>query len=243
MPSPSSHADMIPKNIHYAWFGNKEPNAKIQQCMASWARFLPEYQIVLWNESNTPMDVPYVQWTYARGLYTQVADYVRLYALSTQGGIYLDTDIQVLKKLDPLLKDEVFVGFEGRRWVNNAVIGATANHPFIQRCLEMTLDSFDRHKPLLRSPAVCTAVLKEMGLRRYGMQVVSGVHIYPQEYFYPYPWWAEFHPIRVKPTTYTIHHWQRSGYDMKKFPIKLKLRAALYQFGSQAQAQLARLKF
>ncbi len=241
LPNRSSRADMIPKIIHYCWFGNKEPNAEIQECMASWARLLPDYRIVRWNESNSPMEEPYVKFTYRQGLYAKVSNYVRLYALDTQGGIYLDTDIEVIKNFDPLLHDDAFIGFEQRHWVNNAVLGAIPHHPYIKTCIDVTLSVFAERKRVLRSPELSTMVLKQLGLKRYGMQLIGGVHIYPLEYFFPYPWWAQYHPVRIKPTTYTIHRWQRSSYDMTKFPMQLKLRAALYQLQSHAQAQMARL--
>jgi hypothetical protein len=152
-------------------------------------------------------------------------------------------DIEVLRSFDPLLADECFLGFQQRHrnsdWVNNAVMGAQPGNRFVKRCLEAMLDTFERSHAILRGPQCTTAVLMQMGLCRYGDQILQAVRLYRSDYFYPYPWWANYHPVRVQPYAYTIHHWQRTSYDMHKFPLSLKLRAWLYDRASNGLARRA----
>ena len=123
---------MIPKKIHYCWFGRGEKNPLIQHCMDSWKRVLPDYEIVEWNEDT--FDVSSILWTkqaYEAKKWAFVSDYVRLYALFSQGGIYFDTDVEVLKPLDQLLDTELLLGFESNDMLTTAVIGSVARDPLI----------------------------------------------------------------------------------------------------------------
>ncbi len=159
---------MINKIIHYCWFGNTEPGAKIERCMESWARYLPDYRVVKWSESNSPMNVPYVQAMARQKLWAKVSNYVRLHALYEQGGIYFDTDIEVLKSFDSFLNDEGFIGFQQRRknsdWVNNAVIGAVAGHAFCKKSMERVVTTYARERIVLRGPQIETQELVAAGL-------------------------------------------------------------------------------
>jgi Glycosyltransferase sugar-binding region containing DXD motif/Alpha 1,4-glycosyltransferase conserved region len=205
---------MIPRTIHYCWFGGAAKSDLNERCVDSWRRVLPGYTIKEWNEANAPLDVPYARAAYARGLWAKLSNYVRLYALYEEGGIYFDTDVEVLKDFSPLLSEECFVGFQQKEedvdWVTNGVMGARRGHPFLQACMRLTVDTFAAEGRFLRSPEVTTAVSKEWGLREYGLQEVGGVRVYPAEYFYPFPWYANFSPGCVKEDTYCIHHWEGS---------------------------------
>ena len=104
---------MIPKVIHYCWFGKKELPVKLKKCIDSWSREMSDYQIIKWDESN--FDVESTKWTsqaYSEKKYAFVSDYVRLLVLYEYGGIYLDTDVMVKKSLTPFLKYNAFTGFE-----------------------------------------------------------------------------------------------------------------------------------
>jgi len=194
--------------------------------MRTWARVLPNYQIKEWNETNLPPENAYLREVYSKRLWSKVSNYVRLYALLTEGGLYFDTDVEVLKSFDPLLKDECFVGFQVQNqqtdWVNNAVIGAVPGHPFMKQCLDYTVRAFDGGA-ILRSPQVTTSVLLEQGLQAYGFQTVGGVTLYPTEYFYPYAWYEQFSADSVTANTYAIHRWEGSWIKSKS-PIPRTLR-------------------
>ncbi|MBM7709079.1 glycosyltransferase family 32 protein [Enterococcus lemanii] len=129
---------MIPKKIHYAWFGGKEKPKKIRDCMATWEKHLADYEIIEWNESN--FDVyshPYVKEAYQNKKWAYVSDYVRAKVLFDQGGIYLDTDVLVLDNLDEFRKNRAFVGFENPDYPFTAVWGCEKHHPLAKSILEM----------------------------------------------------------------------------------------------------------
>ena len=205
---------MIPKKIHYCWFGSNAPGDLNRRCIDSWHRVLPDYQIKLWDETNVPLDNAYARAAHAAGAWSRLSNYARLYALYSEGGIYLDTDVEVLKSFAPLLRHGCFAGFQQPEeqvdWVNSAVLGARAGHPFLSRCLQLTQSLFASTGQLPRSPSVLTRVLKEAGLRDYKLQEVGGVALYPIEYFYPFPWHGAFSPECIKESTYCVHHWEGS---------------------------------
>ena len=104
---------MIPKIIHYCWFGRGKMPELAQKCLDSWKKQLPEYDYKLWNEDNFDINsVPYVKEAYEARKFAFVTDYVRLYALYHFGGVYMDTDVEVLKPLDRFLELPAFSGFE-----------------------------------------------------------------------------------------------------------------------------------
>lgn len=205
---------MIPRRIHYCSFGGKPLTALGARCLESWRRRLPDWSVKEWNESNSPLDVPYCRAALSARKWSRLANYVRLHALREEGGVYLDTDVEILRALDPLLDAGCFLAFqqemEHEDWVNNAVLGAVAGHPFLARCMAVTVEAFERDGVFLRSPTVTTAVLRDMGLRRYGRQRFGDVVVLPRETFYPYPWYSRFTPECVTADTYGIHHWETS---------------------------------
>ena len=116
---------MIPKIIHYCWFGGKPLPALARKCIMSWKKFLPDYEIREWNEHNFDVNkVPYTAEAYAAKKYAFVTDYVRLYALYHEGGIYMDTDVEVLKPLDRFLHHPAFSGFEGGGLVPTGIMAS-----------------------------------------------------------------------------------------------------------------------
>ncbi|QIB69110.1 glycosyl transferase [Aminipila butyrica] len=126
---------MIPKIIHYCWFGKGEKSKLLQNCIASWREFLPNYRIIEWNEENFNIEnaLPYVKEAYERKKYAFVSDYVRLYALEKYGGIYLDTDVEVKKTLDSFLKYSVVFCFESDNRVATAVMLAEQGNKLIKQ--------------------------------------------------------------------------------------------------------------
>lgn len=127
---------MIPKIIHYCWFGNQEKPKEIQEYLSSWS-ILPDYKIIEWNETNCSFDEnEYVRRAYEQKKWAFVSDFYRLKALYEMGGIYLDTDIKVYKKFDPLLENQVFINFIFDCSVGTAVIGAQPGSSFIKSQLD-----------------------------------------------------------------------------------------------------------
>lgn len=205
---------MIPPIIHYCWFGGGQQSRLLRRCMASWQRVMPDFQVKVWNETNSPLDNAYTRAAYAQKRWSRLSNYVRLHALYREGGIYLDTDVEVIKSFTPLLREKCFAGFQQAEahedWVNGAVLGAQAGHQFLQRCLTETVKRFTLNGEFCRGPKTITAVLRELGLRQYGRQTIDEVSLYPTEYFYPYPWFGQFTPECITAETYCVHHWAGS---------------------------------
>jgi mannosyltransferase OCH1-like enzyme len=205
---------MIPRTIHYCWFGRGSPNALMRRCLQSWRRYMPRCEIVEWNDGNTPFDSNFVRAARRVALWAHVSDYVRLCVLQRHGGIYLDTDVELRQSLDPLRVDQCFAGFQlaqpSTDWVNNAVLGAEPGHPFLADCLQLTVRHFEVTGRFPRSPTVTTQVLRMYGLREYGLQELGGVTVYPTTHFYPYPWFESFREECVSSSTYAVHFWEGS---------------------------------
>lgn len=195
---------------------------------------MPDYELKEWNETNSPLDNGYARAARERKLWSKLSNYVRLHALYTEGGVYLDTDVEALRSMTPLLRHECFLGFQVKEeqvdWVNNAILGAQAGHHFLRRAMELTVRLFEERGEFGRSPAVTTAVLKEMGLGAYGFQEVGGVSVYPTEYFYPYPWFGKFSPDCVTEETFCVHHWAGSWLEPARprppLPVRVTGRLA-----------------
>lgn len=211
---------MIPKVIHYCWFGRGQKNELIQRCIASWRKYLPDYKIVEWNEDT--FDIASTLWTkqaYEAKKWAFVSDYVRLYALYTQGGLYFDTDVEVLKPFDRFLDNELLLGFESNDMPTTAVIGSQAGNHLIHDLI----GSYS-NKPFIRpdgdyealpNPYIMMPYLKKMGICFNGKeQLGTEYHIYPAIVFSPNNLTRIWnHP---SPKSYTIHHFDQSWTSSKK---------------------------
>ncbi len=132
---------MIPKRIHYCWFSDEPYPPQIKRCLRSWKRWLPDYELVLWNGSRFDFDsVPYVQKCIALRRWAFAADYIRLYAIYHEGGIYLDSDVEVFKSFNPLLHHKAFWGIDATddqhyAFPEAAIFGAEKGLPLLQEML------------------------------------------------------------------------------------------------------------
>ena len=172
---------MIPRIIHYCWFGRGEMPQLAKDCIASWHKCMPDWEYKLWNEDNFDVSqIPYAKEAYEAKKYAFVSDYVRLWALYNEGGVYLDTDVEVFKSFDDLLFQSAFAGFEGSK------------HMPLGTCVMASLPegiwvtfpdgSFD----LTTNVQFITANMKESGFVPNGReQCYKDLHVYPVEYFCP----------------------------------------------------------
>ena len=113
---------MIPKKIHYCWFGKNELPTKAKKCIASWKKYCPDYEIVEWNEDNYDVHQnAYTTYTYDNKKFAFLSDYARLQIILREGGIYFDVDVEVVRSLDELLRYPAFFGFETEEYVNTGV--------------------------------------------------------------------------------------------------------------------------
>lgn len=202
----------IPKTIHYCWFGEAPLRPLHEHCLATWRDRLPGYEIVVWNDANGPWHLPHAVQLRRFKRWTMLSDYVRLHALLTRGGIYLDTDVEVVAPLDPFLEDACFLGFQQknveRAAVCNAVVGAVPGHPYIADSIAALQYSLRRHLKPFYGIKVMNLVLYEYGLARYGRQTLRDVTLYEQEIFYPFnsnePPLA---PAALPRESVALHHW------------------------------------
>ncbi|WP_169709451.1 glycosyltransferase family 32 protein [Deferrisoma camini] len=185
---------MIPKIIHCCWFGGAQKGEIAMACLDSWRSFLPDYEIVEWNETNFDIEsVRYVQEAYRAKKWAFVADYVRLWALYNYGGIYLDTDVRVFRSFDSFLVHNAFTGFEyfaGRLAPVTAVMGAIKGHSWIGELLAeydgaTFLRSFGGMDLKTNTVRITENLINKYGVKNDDTYQVVGddLHIYPSYYF------------------------------------------------------------
>ena len=186
---------MIPKIIHYCWFGKGVMPKLVQQCIESWKKYLPNYAMHLWNEDNFDVSAAprYVQEAYVAKKYAFVSDYVRLWALEREGGLYMDVDFEVYKSFDDLMEQyDAFAGYEGskRNPVMMGVIAAKAHHPWIQGMMQ-TYESRvflkeDGSLDMTPNTGYFLSWMQAQGFVADGVEKdFMGVHILPVECFCP----------------------------------------------------------
>lgn len=205
----------IPKTVHYCWFGGGDKPELIKKCMKSWKERLPDYNIIKWNEKNFNVETSdFTKKAYKMKKWAFVADYCRLWVLYKNGGIYLDTDVEVIKNMDYLLHQTAFIGIESDVEINAAIWGCKKNDPFVKKILDyyntLNYDDFKEDLSKLAIPKIITQIAKEQGylLCNKIQKLENGTVIYPKEYFYPKNQsWEK--PI-ISVNTYTIHHYEGS---------------------------------
>ena len=218
---------MIPKIIHYCWFGEAKKSKLAEKCIKSWKKYCPDYKIIEWNESNFDITSnQYVQEAYTSKKWAFVTDYVRLWALYNYGGIYMDTDVEVLRKLDPFLEEKAFSGFETDVLVPTGLMASEKKLPIIKILLDRYSNrqflSSDGTMDMTTNVEEITNVLRNYGLQLNGKkQIVMDFTLYPKDYFCPKD--SMTGDMNITDNTYTIHHFDGSwlsGYSKFKKRIR-----------------------
>jgi len=198
---------MIPKKIHFFWFGGTPQNELLIKCLKSWQQHLPEYEIIEWNEDTYDVSKnAFTQKTFSEQKWAFLSDHARLDVLYEHGGIYLDTDMEILKPLDQFLEHELFLGFESSSHVNASIIGCVKHHWLIKECLE-EYETMTEYETI---PKVITKVLQKHYSLEQDMVNTNGVAIYPAEYFYPLPFNQRFNKAMITKNSFGIHWWNYS---------------------------------
>lgn len=204
---------MIPKIIHYCWFGKAPQGALIEQCIKSWETYCPDYTIMRWDETTFNVEShPFPSQMYKEKKYAFVADYVRLIALKEYGGIYLDTDMLLVKPLDNLLDTSLLLGKESESFVSCGMIGATPNHTFIEKMRE----KYDNMKELRPNPVIMTEL--------YNSILPENTKVLPPHAFYPFDAnnIKNYKGQKLDDDTYGVHLWNYSwGHPLNKFFKKI----------------------
>lgn len=224
--------NMIPKIIHYCWYGRKPLSDTILMCIDSWKKYCPDYEIKCWNEDNSPLNLSWTKEAMKHQKYAFVADYVRFYALYNEGGIYLDTDMLIVKPIDGLLIHDFFIGIEDDSRVSMGIIGSIKGFLLNKICLS----NYDNMIFDMVNPPVITKLLTPIFME-YGFiesdhsQLLSNnIKIYSTEYFYPIPYLQEFTiediPSYCTDKTYAVHLWNKSWSSEFTFLEERKYRKA-----------------
>jgi mannosyltransferase OCH1-like enzyme len=197
---------MIPKVIHYIWLGGKEKSKLTNICINSWKERLPDYKIIEWNEKNLDLNNisnnnRFFAECRKRKLWAFMADYLRLRILYEQGGIYMDTDVQVLKNLSPLLENKAFLGKEAGNYIGTGLIAAEPKNKAIKSILDF-YDDMIWESELYTIPSIITYIFNKNGS--------NDIKVYPMEYFAPYDYRYPYDYSVIKDNTYAIHWFDAS---------------------------------
>lgn len=222
---------MIPKVIHYCWFGGNPLPPLAEKCIASWKKFLPDYEIKEWNEQNFDVNIiPYTAEAYQAKKYAFVSDYARFWILYHYGGLYFDTDVEVIKPMGCIIAKGAFMGCEqdSKPGIELTVapglgLAVEPRHELYKAILKeydsfhfLNEDGSNNDKTVVE---YVTEILKKHGLRNSpGIQNVDGINVYPSEYFCPRNTVTK--RMHITNNTYTIHHymasWKDGGFNLKK---------------------------
>lgn len=221
---------MIPKKIHYCWFGRGEKPELIKKCIESWRHYLVDYQIIEWNEDNFDVNSnTFTKQAYEQKKYAFVSDYVRLKVLYDNGGIYMDTDVEVLKPFpDIFLENKAFSGFESITNVPTGIMACEKSFKLFGEFMDYYKDkSFIGESGNLNSVTnvdIITNILVKYGLKRNNTkQTIREFTLYPKDYFCPLEDGTGI--MNKTDNTYTIHWFSKTWWD--KSNIKKYKRAKL----------------
>ena len=223
----------IPKLLHYVWVGPAPVPAEHRRYIEGWRRVMPDWPVKAWTEAEMDWSVRYLQQAYATRGWNRISDYLRMHALYHHGGFYLDTDVELLRPLDPLRAERAVLGFQavepGPSWVNGAVFGAVPGHPFVGRLLRAFREEMPGWRRMgdASGPGLITRLMREEGLTQYKdvPQSLAGVTLMPVDRFYPYHWTETFTPACVTGSTFAVHHWEHAWGGHRPLTVPEKFRA------------------
>lgn len=214
---------MIPKIIHYCWFGRGKMPELAVKCIDSWKKYLPDYTIKEWNEDTFDLNLyPYAKEAYEKKKYAFVTDVVRLYALYTEGGIYMDTDVEVLKSLDTFLKYPAFSGFESEDSIPTGIMASEKNGKWAEWQLSLYNDMHfildDGSINLTTNVIIITNSMVKEGFKLDNslQNFKDIIWMFPNDYFCP----KTKNTINITNNTHCIHHfagsWMPLSHRIKK---------------------------
>lgn len=205
---------MIPQKIHYIWLGRNKKDRASQICINSWKAKLDSYEIIEWNEDNLPLnelaiDNSFFSYCMKYKLWAFMSDYLRLWILYREGGIYMDTDVQAIKPFDSLLNNPMFLGYDMNNYIGTGIIGAEKNNPFIKELLDFYSEKIWKVN-YYNNPMIFSNVLQEKpDLNKYCIILDKNV-------LSPYDPFRDYKGDRVETNeTYTIH-WYNANWGMTR---------------------------
>jgi mannosyltransferase OCH1-like enzyme len=207
---------MIPKVIHYCWFGRGQMPQLAQTCMESWGKYLPDYKLKLWDEDSFDINsVPYVKEAYQSRKFAFVTDYVRLYALFNEGGIYMDTDVEVLKSFDDLLYLPAFSGYESNKFSSfpTGIMASEKAGVWVKEQLVYYKDihfiKSDGGYDMTTNTQTISRIMAENGFELNGKYQIykNDMYCFPKDYFCPM---TSTRVLKLTKNSYCIHHFAGS---------------------------------
>lgn len=230
----------IPKIIHYCWFGSNKMDNIQKGCLKSWKKHLSGYQFMRWDESNIDLQHhTFLKEVYKQEKWAFVSDYVRLLKLYEYGGIYLDTDMLILKSLNEFLNFEAFFGAENLNFISCGIIGAKKQNPFIKKCLlqydKITINEKTNFAEITIPQLITSAFRSNFDFKGdfKSLTNISGIAIFPSIYFYSLPFKERHIKNKIKysgKNSYAVHLWDESWKDQR---IIHYLRKGKYSKGYQ----------
>lgn len=208
---------MIPKVIHYCWFGKNPLPDDVERNIESWKRFCPDFEIKQWNEDNFDVEsCDYTREAYEKKKWAFVTDYVRLYALVNEGGVYMDTDVEVLQPLDPFLRHKAFSGFEDHNSIPTGIMASESGFSLFK---ELLADYQGRHfinsdgtiNTTTNVSYITKSCLKRGLKLNNTFQIVDGLALYPSDVFCAKS--PTDGKLYANSNTVTIHHFAGSWLD------------------------------
>ena len=220
---------MIPKKIHYCWFGRGQKPKLAQKCIASWKKYCPDYEIIEWNEDNFDVNMNgYTRMCMEQKKYAFLSDYARLVVVAEHGGIYFDTDVELVRSPSEFLKHHSFFGFEDTNHINTGVgFGAEAGNQAVQAMLGEYKQLLSGNKGIIGCPILNTNALKQFGLRLNGKtQDLKIAVVYAPDYFNPY----DDPTGKLNKTNHTVSiHWYSKSWMSKKTILKSRFTRPLHR--------------
>jgi len=230
-----SKTPLIPKKIHYCWYGPNKKSQRIQDCIKSWEKILKGYEIICWDEGNTPFkEIPVLRRLYNQEKWSFLSDYMRLYVLYHFGGIYFDTDIEVIKNFDTLLDSKGFIGFQldpkiSKTFIGAGVIGAEKKNSTIEELLKLTETKQRLTLKPVGGPFSITPYFINKGVNSHEVQAIDGFHLYTKDYFYPFYMDEIYTSDCLTRNTYCLHYWdgewQKKGKNYHINKIKFRIQS------------------
>ena len=223
----------IPKIIHYCWFGRGEMPKLAHKCIESWKKYCPDYEIMVWNEDNFDINTcDYIREAYEKRKFAFVTDYVRLHAMYTYGGIYMDTDVEVTRNLDEFLDNHAFSGFESDTQIPTGIMASEKGFPLFKYLLSY----YDNHHFIkedgtldtLTNVSIITKMLSEKGFIPNGkFQVVEGFALYPRDYFCPL---EDSTGILSKTKNTATIHWFNKSWIPQHIRVRSKITKIFHRY-------------
>lgn len=214
---------MIPKTIHYCWFGGNPLSQEAKSCIESWKKYCPDYEIICWDEKNFDISSnQFAKEAYDAKKWAYVTDYVRLYVLYNYGGIYMDSDVEVIRPLDEFLTEKAFSGFQDERNVPTGLMASEKGHLFVRLLLSDYDNLHYDPKDLSTNVDLITKHFVEYGLvQNNTKQTIEDFTLFPQDYFCAKD--SLTRVVTITENTYTIHHFAASWVPLYlKFKIKVR---------------------